>query len=65
MSGGKKDYYIITVEDQVIQITNYIVLADSEQQARQLVAKGVYAFESEREIVDTISSEIKTVEEVA
>ncbi len=60
-----REYYIITVEDQVIQITNYIVLANSEQQARELVANGIYAFESEREIVDTISSEIKTVEEVA
>lgn len=58
-------FFTVTIEDQVIQITNYIVRADTEQQARELVAKGMYAFESEREVVDTISSEIKTVEEVA
>lgn len=59
------DFYVVTVEDQVIQITNYIVRAESLENARALVAQGIYAFESEREVVDTIESEIKTVEKIA
>ena len=56
------DFYLVTVEDKVIQLTTYIVRATDENNARQLVASGMYAFESEREVVDTIESEIKTVE---
>lgn len=59
------DFYVVSVEDHVIQITNYIVRADSKEKACDLVANGIYAFESEMEIVDTISSEIKSVEVVA
>lgn len=61
-SGDKKDYYIVTVEDQVIQLTSYIVRADDAEHARRLVSEGVYAFESESEVIDTIESSIKTVE---
>jgi hypothetical protein len=56
------DFFVVTVEDTVIQITTYIVRADNEGHAHSLVAEGIYAFESEREIVDTIHSEIKTIE---
>lgn len=56
------DFYVVDVEDHVIQITSYIVRANDEDHARKLVSSGMYAFESEREIVDTISSQIKTVE---
>lgn len=56
------DFYVVTVEDQVIQLTSYIVRAENIDHARSLVAQGIYAFESESEVVDTISSEIKTVE---
>lgn len=56
------DFYIVAVEDQVIQVTTYIVRADDSDHARRLVAEGIYAFESEREVVDTIASEIKSVE---
>ena len=59
------DFYVVSVEDHVIQITNYIVRAESKDQACDLVANGVYAFESEMEIVDTINSEIKSVEVIA
>jgi hypothetical protein len=56
------DFYVVTVEDQVIQVTSYIVRAEDIDHARRLVAEGIYAFESEREVVDTIASEIKSVE---
>jgi hypothetical protein len=56
------DFFVVSVEDTVIQLTTYIVRADDLDHARQLVAEGIYAFESEREIVDTIATEIKTVE---
>lgn len=56
------DFYIVDVEDHVVQITSYIVRANDAEHAKKLVATGVFAFESEREIVDTISSQIKTVE---
>ena len=59
------DFYIVLVEDQVVQVTSYIVRANDEEQARQLVASGVYAFESDTETVDTINSEIKNVEKIA
>jgi hypothetical protein len=59
------EFYVVTVEDIVIQVTNYIVRATDASHARSLVTQGIYAFESEREVVDTVSSEIKTVEEVA
>jgi hypothetical protein len=56
------DFFVVSVEDTVIQLTTYIVRADDLDHARRLVAEGIYAFESEREIVDTIATEIKTVE---
>ena len=59
------DFYVVTVEDHVVQVTNYIVRAEDIDHARRLVAEGIYAFESEREVVDTIESEIKTVEAIA
>ena len=61
---ANKNFYIVTVEDQVIQVTSYIVLAENVEHAQRLVAEGVYAFESECEVVDTVSSEIKSVEEI-
>ena len=57
-------FYIVTVEDHVVQLTCYIVKAENEQNACDLIANGVYAFESEVEVVDTLTSEIKTVEEI-
>lgn len=65
MADSKTDFYVVSVEDHVIQITSYIVRADSKEKACDLVANGIYAFESDVETVDTVSSEIKTVEEIA
>lgn len=59
------DFYIVSVEDQVVCITNYIVRATDEEAAKELVIGGVYAFESESETVDTIESSIKSVEKIA
>lgn len=61
---ANKNFYVVTVEDQVIQVTSYIVLAEDIDHAQRLIAGGVYAFESECEVVDTVSSEIKSVEEI-
>lgn len=61
---SKSDFYIVTVEDEVVQITTYIVKAEDEKNARDLISQGIYAFESECEIVDTVKSEIKSVESI-
>lgn len=56
------DFYAVSVEDTVIQVTTYIVRAKNQDQAHTFVTQGIYAFESEREIVDTIESRITTIE---
>lgn len=65
MASKANDFYVVTVEDTVVQVTNYIVRAKDVLHARGLVTQGIYAFESEREVVDTINSEVKSVEEIA
>lgn len=57
-----EDYYVVNVEDHVVQITSYIVKANDADHAKALLTKGIYAYESECETVDTLSSEIKSVE---
>jgi hypothetical protein len=59
---GTDDFYVVTVEDTVIQVTCYVVRATGLNNASALVAQGIYAFASEAETVDTISSQIKSVE---
>lgn len=56
------DFYVVTVEDEVVQVTTYIVRANDVSHAQSLVGQGIYAFESEREVVEVVSSEIKSVE---
>lgn len=58
-------FYIVDIEDQIVQITSYIVRAENEDKAKEYVTKGIYMFESEREIVDTVESGIKKVEKVS
>lgn len=57
-------YYIVDVEDTVIQVTSYLVWAEDKEEATRLIEAGVYAFESVPETADTVSSEIKNIEEV-
>lgn len=62
---AKNDFYLVSVEDTVIQVTTYLVRADSQAHAKTLVEQGMFAFESEREVIDTIESSVKSIEEVA
>lgn len=57
-------YFLVNVEDIVVQATTYIVKAIDSDHAVKLVTDGVYAFESEIETVDNIESSIKSVEEM-
>lgn len=57
-------YYLVNVEDVVVQVTTYIVKALDIDHAVKLVTDGVYAFESEIETIDNIESSIKSVEEM-
>lgn len=62
MASEGYDFYAVSVEDTVIQVTTYIVRAKNLDHAHTLVTQGIYAFESESEVVDTIESRITTVE---
>jgi len=57
-------FYVVNVEDLVIQVTSYIVKAIDADHAEKLVIEGQYAFESEIETVDNVESQIKSVEEL-
>lgn len=57
-------YYLVTSEDTIIQVRDYLVKADSEDEAKVFVSKGVYITESKPETVDTLNSWIPTVEEI-
>lgn len=55
-------FFIVTVQDQVIQITDYIVRAKDIEEAKKFVYDGIFAFESSSEVIDTIESSVKSVE---
>jgi hypothetical protein len=57
-------YYIVNVEDVVVQVTSYIVKALDKDHAEKLITEGLYVFESEIETVDNVESSIKSVEEM-
>ena len=57
-------FYVVNVEDVVVQVTTYIVKAIDADHAEKLITEGQYAFESEIETVDNIESSIKSVEEL-
>ena len=57
-------FYVVNVEDVVVQITSYVVKALDAEHAAKLIAEGVFAFESEIETIDNVESEIKSVEEL-
>ena len=56
--------YVVNVEDVVVQSTTYIVKALDAEHAAKLISEGMFAFESEIEVIDNIESEIKSVEEL-
>jgi hypothetical protein len=56
--------YVVNVEDVVVQSTTYIVKALDKEHAAKLISEGMFAFESEIEVIDNIESEIKSVEEL-
>ena len=55
---------MVNVEDVVVQSTTYIVKALDAEHAAKLISEGMFAFESEIEVIDNIESEIKSVEEL-
>lgn len=57
-------FFVVSVEDTVVQLTTYLVRANDSEHARALMEKGMFAFESDQETIDTIESEIKSVEEL-
>lgn len=61
MANGK-EYFVVSVEDEVIQSTTYIVLAKDEAEAATLIQNGISAFKSETETLDVVSTEIKSIE---
>lgn len=57
-------FFVVCVEDTVVQLTTYLVRANDSEHARALMEKGMFAFESDQETVDTIDTQIKSVEEL-
>ncbi len=57
-------YYLVDVEDTVVQVTSYLVWAQDKEEVVKLIEYGMYTLESAPETVDTISSKIKNIEEV-
>lgn len=56
--------FLVTKEDNVVQVTGYLVRAHDKEHAMNLVDAGMYIEETKPETVDTLSSETKTVEEI-
>lgn len=57
-------FFLVEIQDEVVQLTTYVVRANNSEMARDLVTQGRYLFESAIEIMDTLNSEIKKVEEI-
>lgn len=57
-------FFLIEVEDTVIQRTTYVVKAENSEEAARSLEKGWYEFESQVEVLDTVSSEIKDIREL-
>lgn len=56
--------FIVEVEDEVVQVTHYVVRATDKEHAEKLVSQGFYILESAADNVDVISSTVKNVEEI-
>ena len=55
---GNLQAYVVIVEDHIVQVREYIVLAEDGPDAEELVQKGEFFFESEPTTVETIGSEV-------
>ena len=56
--------YILTVEDTVTQVRDYVVFAKDDEDAKVRVSRGEFVNESEATTVDTLSSEVKSIMEL-
>ena len=56
--------FVVTVQDTVIQVREYVTRAISKNEAEMNVEHGHFMYESVPTTVDTLESEIKTIEEI-
>lgn len=57
-------FFIVTKEDTVVQLTDYVVQAEDIRQAEKFVDDGRFISESLTETIDTIQSKTKSVVEL-
>lgn len=61
---AKPMLYLVVMQDQIIQTREYVVIADDEQKAAELVAQGHFIAESEPSTMETLESQVVSVEEI-
>lgn len=57
-------FFIVTKQDTVIQLTDYVVQAEDLRHAEKLVDNGCFISESITETIDTVESQTKSVVEL-
>ena len=62
--GNDHKAFLVTMEDTVVQVREYVVRADSADQARANVQAGQFMFESKPTTVETVESHIQSAEEI-
>lgn len=58
------DVYVLTVQDTIVQIRDYAVLATSEDDAKRRIAEGYFLTEGTPETIDTLKTEFKAIAKV-
>ena len=53
--------YILTVEDTITQVRDYVVFAKDDTDARERILRGEFVSESEATTTDTLRSEVKSI----
>ena len=53
--------YILTIEDRVVQVRDYVVFAKDDEDAKAKVLRGEFVSESESTTVDTERTEVKSI----
>ncbi len=62
MSASK--LFIVTKQDTIVQMTGYLVRANDETEARDLVSAGMYIEETKTETMELLETFTASVEEV-
>jgi hypothetical protein len=56
--------YLVVVQDTVVQVTGYLVRAESKEFAEATVEAGMYIEETAAEVVDTLESTVVDIVQI-